>query len=198
MWCSAPNALSILRIFFSVALIAVYSGNDAIRYCMGLTLIGLCIATDILDGYIARRFKLTSELGYILDGLGDRAAYIALILTFVAHNGVNLLIAWLLTFREIVIYALRLLRQDWYEANKRTRRYSRLHAVGIRAWFLTYLMSDALHLIFRIDIAHDLSVIVAQTALALGTITISYYGLYRIFEESSRRRPARQRSQKFL
>ncbi|ULQ60571.1 CDP-alcohol phosphatidyltransferase family protein [Brucepastera parasyntrophica] len=61
-----PNILSISRIIMSVALFAV-NGNTVLLLLL-LSLIGL---TDILDGYIARKYNAESPLGARLDSLGD-------------------------------------------------------------------------------------------------------------------------------
>lgn len=180
MIASLPNALSILRIFLSFILIGVYSGENRGRYICGLVIIALALATDFLDGYLARRWAVTSELGYILDGLGDRAAYVALILTFVAHDGVNLVVAWLLIFREIAIYAFRLLNRGWYASSSLTRRFSRWHAAGIRAWFSTYLLVDGAALAYGFDLRGKLIIAISQSVLVAATIGCSYYGLYRM------------------
>jgi phosphatidylglycerophosphate synthase len=181
MRSSLPNALSILRVVISFPLIVIYSGTSLGRYSLGIALIGLALITDVLDGYLARCLGVASELGYILDGLGDRAIYVSLILTFVAHNKVNLIIAWLLIFREVLIYAFRLLSRGWYSSNATIRRFSRWHAAGIRVWFLSYLLSDGVALTCGVKPGDYLGAVIIQNLLALITISISYYGLYRMF-----------------
>lgn len=175
---SLPNALSLLRILISVLILATYSGKNPYLYSLAIALIALAILTDVLDGYLARRLKVTSELGYILDGLGDRAAYVAIILCLVLIHSVPLFIAWLFIFREVLVYALRLLRKNWYRNNKPLRKYSRWHALGIRLWFLLYLAADGLRIFTSINLYRYSLLGILQHGTAIITIIIAYWGLY--------------------
>lgn len=60
-----PNILSVSRIF--AALFLLIPGNR----CQFTLCYLLCGVTDVLDGYIARRFRLQTRLGAKLDSLGD-------------------------------------------------------------------------------------------------------------------------------
>ena len=72
-----PNILSILRILAAPVIIAVYffSGTNA-RLTVAIIYIAAS-ATDMLDGLIARRFNAISNLGRILDPLGDKLLMLA-------------------------------------------------------------------------------------------------------------------------
>lgn len=72
-----PNILSVLRIICSVLLILFI--NNRIGFVFLYFVIGL---TDILDGFIARKFKLESELGAKLDSFADFIFYVILVFIF--------------------------------------------------------------------------------------------------------------------
>lgn len=63
---NVPNLLSILRIILSILLIGTkpFSTLFFILYI-------LCGMSDVLDGFLARKFNITSELGAILDSWAD-------------------------------------------------------------------------------------------------------------------------------
>src|SRR3954466_421008 len=67
---TVPNAISALRI----ALIPVFVTLivDADTTTAGLIMFGLVVATDWVDGTIARRTGQVSELGKVLDPVADR------------------------------------------------------------------------------------------------------------------------------
>lgn len=68
-----PNALSAYRILALPFIIyAIVSGNKTLF----ITLLSINLITDILDGAIARTFKLQTELGARLDSLADIGTYI--------------------------------------------------------------------------------------------------------------------------
>lgn len=72
-----PNMLSILRIILSILLIPFLTVH--IAFIIIYILIGI---TDILDGFIARRFKCESDFGAKLDSIGDFVFYIILVFLF--------------------------------------------------------------------------------------------------------------------
>lgn len=69
-----PNILSILRIPLSISLFFFFQ-QTSVFVCFYL-LLGL---TDFFDGYLARKWKVESELGARLDSIGDFFFFIALL-----------------------------------------------------------------------------------------------------------------------
>jgi CDP-diacylglycerol---glycerol-3-phosphate 3-phosphatidyltransferase len=70
----APNALSGLRIALVPLLLwLAWAGYPTLL----LATFGFSLSTDLLDGYLARRFRSGSELGAKLDSWGDLATYSA-------------------------------------------------------------------------------------------------------------------------
>jgi cardiolipin synthase len=69
-----PNMLSVYRLAsLPVLLYLIYVGNQhlfAILFCVNLI-------TDILDGFIARKFNAATPIGARLDSLADLGSYIA-------------------------------------------------------------------------------------------------------------------------
>lgn len=64
-----PNLLSIIRLALVPVFIWLYlSGNVGVAICVFI----LAGATDVLDGYIARKYNCSSILGRILDPLADK------------------------------------------------------------------------------------------------------------------------------
>jgi len=89
-----PNALTILRIIL-VPLLAFLLIHEEYRAAIWVLLVaGL---SDALDGAIAKRFNLMTELGSLLDPLADKALVVTSILAL-AWKG---LLAWWLT--EVII-----------------------------------------------------------------------------------------------
>lgn len=68
-----PNILSCLRIVLAFGLLS--AANH--RYCVFVVFL-LCGLTDLIDGYLARKWRCETELGARLDSLGDFIFFIAL------------------------------------------------------------------------------------------------------------------------
>src|SRR5579884_3630442 len=76
MRSNLPNALSAARIPLAVVIVATSEQLTASRYVLLTSIVILAMVTDALDGYFARRWHSTSELGYVLDAMGDRAIHL--------------------------------------------------------------------------------------------------------------------------
>ncbi|MBS4536501.1 CDP-alcohol phosphatidyltransferase family protein [Clostridium sp. D2Q-14] len=97
-----PNILSILRVICSVLLILLI--DNRIGFVCLYLVIGL---TDVLDGFIARRFMVESNLGAKLDSVADFVFYI--ILFFICVNLYSSIITVSYKIAIIVIIFIRLI-----------------------------------------------------------------------------------------
>ncbi len=68
-----PNKLTILRIIFIPIMIAVfYIPQIPFRFTISAVIFMLAAFTDFLDGYIARKYDLVTDLGKFLDPIADK------------------------------------------------------------------------------------------------------------------------------
>ncbi|MDD3846200.1 MAG: CDP-diacylglycerol--glycerol-3-phosphate 3-phosphatidyltransferase [Syntrophorhabdaceae bacterium] len=103
LW-TLPNRLCILRILF-IPLIILFIEKGL--FYVAFVLFILAGITDGLDGFVARRFKLTSKLGLYLDPIADKLLVSSVLITLTYHNLVPLWVTILLVCREFVINGLR-------------------------------------------------------------------------------------------
>jgi len=98
---TVPNGISFLRI----ALIPMFFGLivDVDTTTAGLVLFGLVIATDWVDGTIARRTGQVSELGKVLDPVADRLAIAAGIMALVLRGVFPLWAAIAILARDVLV-----------------------------------------------------------------------------------------------
>ena len=103
------NQLTLVRILFIPLLVAVYYSPFEWRYLASGALFGLAGITDYLDGYIARKYDLSTPFGAFLDPVADKLMVaVALALLIESHNDVWFTLpAVVIICREIVISALR-------------------------------------------------------------------------------------------
>jgi len=100
---TVPNLLSFLRILLIpvfVVLIAHHGTEGA-----GLLLLGAVVATDWVDGTIARRTGQVSELGKVLDPVADRLALAAALVVLVVRHAFPLWAALLVLVRDGLLLA---------------------------------------------------------------------------------------------
>lgn len=67
-----PNILSIFRILLVPVFILVYFSDMDDTNFYAVLVYALATLSDFFDGFLARRFKASSNLGKILDPLGDK------------------------------------------------------------------------------------------------------------------------------
>jgi cardiolipin synthase len=105
-----PNQLTIARIAaVPVLCLFIGMGNGWLRW-LALIIYVAAALTDWLDGFLARRMSLSSDLGKMLDPIADKLLVGGLIVTFAwtrDFSGLDLVPALAILFREIFISGLR-------------------------------------------------------------------------------------------
>ncbi len=94
-----------------IALIPIFL--IALRYSkwyVSLTLFTVIALTDMLDGYVARKKKLTSRAGAVLDPLADKLLVCGALI-FLMKNGIDAWIVYVIIAREFLITGLRTLTE---------------------------------------------------------------------------------------
>ncbi|MGD9901371.1 MAG: CDP-alcohol phosphatidyltransferase family protein [Spirochaetales bacterium] len=74
-----PNILTIFRLFLVPVFVLIYFYVDK-TLALGVFL--LASATDVLDGYLARKFNWISDIGKVLDPLADKSLRVTLVSVF--------------------------------------------------------------------------------------------------------------------
>ena len=103
---SIPNFLSFLRILLVLPII--YSLQSEL-YLLAAFLFFLSSMTDFMDGYLARRYELESELGAFLDLIADKILVVTILvwLVFIYANQALTILSILIILREIIITSFR-------------------------------------------------------------------------------------------
>jgi len=98
---TVPNLISLIRLLMIPAFVwlLAHEGTEV----WGFVLLGLVLATDWVDGYIARRTGQVSEFGKVLDPVSDRVAIAAALITFVVVDALPLWAAALVIARDIFV-----------------------------------------------------------------------------------------------
>ena len=103
-----PNILSSCRIaLIAVPAYLISTQNPDYRiYTLGFVLIG--VATDLLDGYLARRLNQVSDLGKILDPLSDKISTGVMVVFLHIYSDFPLWTVILILSRDFVVLMLSL------------------------------------------------------------------------------------------
>jgi cardiolipin synthase (CMP-forming) len=110
-----PNAISATRILLIPVFCALIVDRSTTR--AGLILFVVVVATDWVDGWIARRTGSVSELGKILDPVADRLSIGAGLIALVVRGAFPLWAALLILVRDAAV----LLGAAWLLTHSRIR-----------------------------------------------------------------------------
>src|ERR1700686_2875035 len=112
-----PNLLTLLRIFFVPLLVAALlaDGSSAVlqtiipisREIFALAVFLAAAATDLLDGYLARRWGQVTTVGTLLDPIADKLLVSAALISLVDIHRAPAWIVILIIGREFAVSGLR-------------------------------------------------------------------------------------------
>jgi CDP-diacylglycerol--glycerol-3-phosphate 3-phosphatidyltransferase len=103
------NGLSLARIVLGVPVIALILLGPTTRYCFAAAaaLFTVAAATDFLDGYLARRWHRTSDLGVFLDTTADKMLVSGALIALVAVGHASPWAAAVIVWRELAVLGLK-------------------------------------------------------------------------------------------
>ncbi|QZX49349.1 CDP-diacylglycerol--glycerol-3-phosphate 3-phosphatidyltransferase [Mycoplasma sp. E35C] len=122
-----PNILTSLRILLLIPILILtyfsqsdkeiiyqidFSSRDTLKINLYFLIIGILFViasiSDFLDGYLARKYKLTSNFGKIFDPIADKLLVNTVLIYFAYLQIVNLYVVIILILRDIYIDGLRM------------------------------------------------------------------------------------------
>jgi len=111
-----PNALTILRIFFVPLLVAALVQDSSVfRFgsleitndLLSLAIFLAAAGTDLLDGYLARRWKQVTTIGTLLDPIADKLLVSVALISLVQIHTLPGWMAVRIIGREFAVTGLR-------------------------------------------------------------------------------------------
>src|SRR5258707_9490633 len=104
-----PNKLTLSRFVLTVAFLAVMFSTMPFRESIALVLFIAGGISDFLDGQIARRQKLITNFGILMDPLADKIMVCSAFIAFVDLKWIPAWMVVIIVARELAITGLRLL-----------------------------------------------------------------------------------------
>ena len=107
-----PMALTWARIAFIPLIVGIFYVPDVllsphVKNVAACVMFVLAAVTDALDGYIARRYNMMTNMGAFLDSVADKLVVCSAIVVLLAFDRVDMLVALIIVGREIAVTALR-------------------------------------------------------------------------------------------
>jgi len=164
------NILTLSRIFLAALIFILLMSPD--RYFLALVLFFLAGITDYFDGYFARKYNATSQLGEILDPIADKIL-ILFVLFGLAINLSSYLIGFIgamVITREIWVGALR-------DLNARNGKSDATKVTFLAKIKTSVQLSTIFVYLFGLSINNMLIIIIADIFLFISLFITLYTGL---------------------
>ena len=102
-----PNILTVFRILILPALVAFLLSGGSKSNIISATIFFLSGFTDFLDGIIARRLKLETHFGRVMDPISDKMLIITALVTLLYLDKAHIVPALFIINRELIVSGVR-------------------------------------------------------------------------------------------
>ena len=102
MFKHVPNLLTIIR-FLLIPVIIIFAFKD--NYVATIIFLSISGITDILDGYIARKFNFITDFGKLMDPLADKATQVTLLTVLTIQKIIPIWIIVIVLLKEFFMIA---------------------------------------------------------------------------------------------
>jgi len=107
-WLRAlPNVLTTSRLVFTVGFIWLMSYEGPVSLALAILTFGVAALTDLLDGWLARRFRLTTPFGIYMDPFADKVLVLSALAVFLWQNLMPVWMFLVILGRESLVIAMR-------------------------------------------------------------------------------------------
>ena len=104
-----PNRLTVARMVLIPVMVALMYPNTPVCNTLATIVFALAAFTDFLDGYIARKQGIVTDLGKFLDPVSDKLLTLSAFIMLIQHG---LMLAWVtvvILARELCVDGLRMI-----------------------------------------------------------------------------------------
>lgn len=98
-----PNMISVFRICLVPIFILVYFSDDSNNNIYAVLIYAVAAISDVLDGFLARKFQVSSNLGKVLDPLGDKLMTVAVMACITIDGLIPLWAVLLVGVKELLM-----------------------------------------------------------------------------------------------
>jgi CDP-diacylglycerol--glycerol-3-phosphate 3-phosphatidyltransferase len=106
---NVPNLLAYIRIGLTPVIMAFLLASTRLDHALGIAaaLFTIAALTDFADGYLARRWKITTVLGAFLDSVADKVLVTGSLLVLIEIDRAWSWAAFVIIGRELAVMGLR-------------------------------------------------------------------------------------------
>ncbi len=163
-----PNILTIFRLCLIPVYIAVFASSGESKNSAAIIFIAASI-TDVLDGYIARKFNMSTKVGQLLDPLADKLMQLTVVISLLIADILPLWFVVILAIKECLMIAGGALLYS-------QKKYVKSNIFGKLNTVILFL---AMVIMFYVHTSNLISTTVLGVSAVFNLITIcTYYYIY--------------------
>lgn len=98
-----PNLITSIRFFLLPIYVYVFYNPSENSLLYATLIFALAGITDILDGYIARKYDLITKLGTVLDPLADKLTQLTVLITFTTKGYIPIWAITIIAIKEVLM-----------------------------------------------------------------------------------------------
>lgn len=171
MFKNVPNILTAIRLLL-IPVIFYFALEE--NYVMAVIFLTLSGATDVLDGYIARKYNFISDFGTLFDPLADKLTQISTLIVLVIQS---IIPVWILVV--VIIKELLMIAGAAFLYDKNTVVGSRWYGKAATVLFYIAILVSMLNKQFNLNLAFDMY-------LYYIAVTLTIFALYMYFKTFSK------------
>lgn len=143
------NLISMLRIVLTVPAVWLFATD---KWEWGLVILGICVISDWLDGFVARKTHEVSDFGKFIDPVADKVVAAAMILLMVIRMDFPLWFLIILAVRDASVFLLKRIFYNRYKivtgANIAGKMFILVLTVAGVFWLLEFYLGINLYAIY--------------------------------------------------
>ncbi|HEY8444665.1 MAG TPA: CDP-diacylglycerol--glycerol-3-phosphate 3-phosphatidyltransferase [Bacilli bacterium] len=98
-----PNILTIIRLLLVPLYIIIFYSSLDNSLWIAIGIFMLASITDIVDGFIARKFNAITKIGQLLDPLADKLMQLTVLLTLSLAGYIEMWVFWIILSKELLM-----------------------------------------------------------------------------------------------
>lgn len=178
-----PNGMSLVRLLLIPWIVYFYAAKE--NYMLAAALVLASGVTDVLDGFVARRFNMVSDLGKFLDPVADKLTQCAVMVCLCFRFTKLRLVLFVFVAKELVLFILGCLTLRYTDMVNSARWYGKAVTVLLEATMLVLLLFPDIPLAAADALIYAcLFAIIAALVLYVGFFMKALHGVLHRFLES--------------
>lgn len=165
-----PNILSVFRLCLIPVIMWFYIGRQ--DYLGTLVMLIVSAVTDIVDGMIARKYNMVSDVGKVLDPIADKLTQIAMLFCLISRFPYMTYPFAILVFKEVCTGITSLISIKRTSTVKGAVWHGKLTTVSLYAMMAVHL--------FWYNISHVISLIIVGVCIGMMLMSFIMYTVQNI------------------